>query len=149
MRSQPYTRGRTVSTLRPWQAGSLACADGQEAAARSCAQQHNDSSTDECTHRWVVAPARRAHKRATHDARRRQQQAADPRVRSVHGWSSNMACGRSRHVDRRYFKVRELAFEGVLRVEHIDTKLNPADLLTKSLKKEAHVAHRARALNLP
>ena len=42
------------------------------------------------------------------------------------------SCHRSRHVDRRYFKVRELAYEGHLRVEHIDTKLNSADLLKPS-----------------
>ena len=43
------------------------------------------------------------------------------------------SCHRSRHVDRRYFKVRELYFAGQLRVEHIDTKLNVADILTKPL----------------
>jgi len=59
------------------------------------------------------------------------------------------SCHRSRHVDRRYFKVRELAFEGELRVEHIDTKLNSADLLTKPLEQESFDRHRARLLNLP
>ena len=59
------------------------------------------------------------------------------------------SCHRSRHVDRRYFKVRELAFEGHLHVEHIDTKANSADLLTKTLDVETHTKHRARLLNLP
>ena len=58
------------------------------------------------------------------------------------------SCHRSRHVDRRYFKVRELAYEGHLRVEHIDTKLNSADLLTKSLGPELYHTHRARLMNL-
>ena len=56
------------------------------------------------------------------------------------------SCHRSRHVDRRYFKVRELAFEGVLRVVHVATKLNVADLLTKPLDLAAFVTHRATIL---
>jgi hypothetical protein len=55
------------------------------------------------------------------------------------------SCHRSRHVDRRYFKVRELAAEGVLRVEHIDTN---SDLLTKTLSLPMFEAHRKRLLNL-
>ena len=58
------------------------------------------------------------------------------------------SCHRSRHVDRRYFKVRELAYEGVLRVEHIDTALNSSDLLTKPLKWASFETHRKRMLNL-
>jgi hypothetical protein len=54
------------------------------------------------------------------------------------------SCHRSRHVDRRYFKVRELYFAGHLRVEHIDTKLNVADILTKPLDSLAFMRHRAR-----
>ena len=51
-------------------------------------------------------------------------------------------------MDRRFFKVRELAYEGVLRVEHIDTKLNASDLLTKPLPYLLFEAHRRRVLNL-
>ena len=58
------------------------------------------------------------------------------------------SCHRSRHVDRRYFKVRELCFEGQLRVEHIDTKLNSSDLLTKPLPLPTFLAHRKRLMNL-
>ena len=58
------------------------------------------------------------------------------------------SCHRSRHVDRRYFKVRELAFEGQLRVEHIDTKLNSSDLLTKPLPLPVFMQHRRRLMNL-
>ena len=43
------------------------------------------------------------------------------------------SCHRSRHVDRRYFKVRELVGTGELVVQHIPTAENPADLLTKPL----------------
>ncbi len=59
------------------------------------------------------------------------------------------SCHRSRHVDRRYFKVRELAAEGVLRVESIDTLRNSSDLLTKPLEIAKYSVHRARLLNLP
>ena len=52
------------------------------------------------------------------------------------------SCHRSRHVDRRYFKVRELSALGELYVHHIDTADNPADLLTKPLDVEAFRKHR-------
>ena len=56
------------------------------------------------------------------------------------------SCHRSRHVDRRYFKVRELAAQGEIAVEHVNTALNTADVLTKSLPADAFVRHRATAL---
>ena len=59
------------------------------------------------------------------------------------------SCHRSRHVDRRYFKVRELTFSGELRVEHVDTKKNTADILTKPLDYEAFSRHRASLFGYP
>ena len=59
------------------------------------------------------------------------------------------SCHRSRHVDRRYFKVRELTFSGELRVEHVDTKKNTADILTKPLEYEAFARHRASLFGYP
>ena len=53
------------------------------------------------------------------------------------------SCHRSRHVDRRYFKVRELVYAGHLKVEHIETDKNWADLLTKSLDEAAYLRHRS------
>jgi len=41
------------------------------------------------------------------------------------------SCHRSRHVLRRYFKVRELVAEGLIEVRWVDTKSNLADLLSK------------------
>ena len=41
------------------------------------------------------------------------------------------SCQRSRHVERRYLKVRELVFEGEIEVRWVDTKENLADLLSK------------------
>ena len=42
------------------------------------------------------------------------------------------SCDRSRHVQRRYFKVRELVAEGEIEVRHIDTHENVSDILTKN-----------------
>ena len=58
------------------------------------------------------------------------------------------SCHRSRHVDRRYFKVRELEALGTLRAEHISTHDNSADLLTKPLEASKFKQHRRRLLNL-
>ena len=41
------------------------------------------------------------------------------------------SCNRSRHVQRRYFKVRELVASGEVDVRWIDTNENPSDLLSK------------------
>jgi hypothetical protein len=57
------------------------------------------------------------------------------------------SCHRSRHVDRRYFKVRELVAEGLLRVEHVNTKENSSDILTKVIDVAAHNKHTATLLN--
>ena len=58
------------------------------------------------------------------------------------------SCHRSRHVDRRYFKVRELSYAGVLRVEHIDTADNSADILTKPLKADSFYKHASHLMNM-
>jgi len=55
---------------------------------------------------------------------------------------------RSRHVDWRYFKVREYFFDKVLRVEHVPTADNPADLLTKALPFESFAKHAATLLGM-
>ena len=41
------------------------------------------------------------------------------------------SCNRSRHVLRRYLKVRELVAEGAIKVEWVETKENLSDLLSK------------------
>ena len=43
------------------------------------------------------------------------------------------SCHRSRHVDRRFFKVRELVFAGAIKVEYVPTEDNPADILISRL----------------
>jgi hypothetical protein len=42
------------------------------------------------------------------------------------------SCQRSRHVERRYLKIRELVAAGVIEVKFIPTADNPADIFTKS-----------------
>ena len=58
------------------------------------------------------------------------------------------SCHRSRHVDRRFFKVRELEAMEVLQVEHVPTADNRADLLTKALDVEAFLRHRNSLMNV-
>ena len=58
------------------------------------------------------------------------------------------SCNRSRHVDRRFFKVRELECEGIVTVKHVPTDDNVADILTKALPIDAFSRHRAALLNL-
>ena len=53
----------------------------------------------------------------------------------------------SRHVDRKMFKMRELRGAGVVRVQHIPTEQNPADLFTKVLGRQLFEKHRATVLN--
>ena len=49
--------------------------------------------------------------------------------------------GGAHHVDRRYFKVRELQALGEVHVEHVDTALNSADVLTKPISRELFDRH--------
>ena len=58
------------------------------------------------------------------------------------------SCHKSRHVDRRYFKVRELSYAGELEVIHVPTAENVSDVLTKPLERAAFEKHRRRLLNL-
>jgi hypothetical protein len=57
------------------------------------------------------------------------------------------SCHRSRHVDRRYFKVRELQALGDLVVAHVPTADNASDLLTKPLDLAAFLKHRKALMN--
>jgi len=51
------------------------------------------------------------------------------------------SCHRSRHILRRYLKIRELVSEQHIRVEYVNTTENAADLLTKALDRETHWRH--------
>ena len=56
------------------------------------------------------------------------------------------SCHRSRHVDRRFFKVRECEAAGLLKVHYVPTDANVADLLTKGLPLPTFRRHRAATL---
>ena len=51
------------------------------------------------------------------------------------------SCQRSRHVERRYLKVRELVHSGDIVVRYRSTDLNHADLLTKPLDADNFKRH--------
>ena len=51
------------------------------------------------------------------------------------------SCNKSRHIDRRFFKVRELEAAGVLVTRHVPTEDNAADMLTKHLPYDVFQRH--------
>eukprot|EP00965_Chrysotila_dentata_P149900 4950640-Pleurochrysis_carterae.AAC.1 len=51
------------------------------------------------------------------------------------------SCQRSRHVDRRDWKVREYVAHGLIEVRKIHTDDNMADVFTKSLPPAVHYKH--------
>ena len=56
---------------------------------------------------------------------------------------------RSKHIDIRYFFVREKVAEGVVELEGINTTDNVADILTKNLERGAFEKHRDTMLGIP
>ena len=53
----------------------------------------------------------------------------------------------SRHVDRKLFKMRELRGASIVKVSHVPTENNPADLFTKILGRSTFEKHRATVMN--
>ena len=51
------------------------------------------------------------------------------------------SCKRSRHIERRYLKVRELVADGEIVVKHDPSKENHADMFTKPLDFEEFNSH--------
>ena len=56
------------------------------------------------------------------------------------------SCQRSRHIERRFLKIREWVAEGHIKVVYCPTADNPSDMLTKPLPAEVFEKHR-RALS--
>jgi len=54
------------------------------------------------------------------------------------GWSVG---GRTRHIDVRYFFLRELKEKGIAKVEWVQSQNNPSDLFTKNLNSEMFRKH--------
>ena len=67
--------------------------------------------------------------------------------RDSHSWPTPSSAQNSRHVDRKLFKMRELRGAGEVTVDHVPTELNPADLMTKILKRQVFEKHRRTVLN--
>jgi len=59
------------------------------------------------------------------------------------------SCQRSRHIERRYLKIRELVAEGHIEVRYVATAENASDLLTKPLAKDLFDKHRATLSGQP
>ena len=55
------------------------------------------------------------------------------------------SCQRSRHIERRYLRIRELVAQGDIAVKYVNTEDNHADLLTKPLERVVFQKH-SRAL---
>jgi len=58
-----------------------------------------------------------------------------------------LSSGRSRHIDVRHHFLRELVKEQTIKIEHVDTSLQHADVLTKPLDTRAFRVHRDFLLN--
>ena len=57
------------------------------------------------------------------------------------------SCQRSRHIERRYLKVRELVAQGDIVVKYRETSENPADMLTKPLDAATFRKHAATLMS--
>ena len=55
---------------------------------------------------------------------------------------------RVKHIERRWFKVRELVEQAAVAVEHVATAVNVADIFTKPLDRTLFIAHRDKLLNM-
>ena len=51
------------------------------------------------------------------------------------------SCQRSRHIERRYLKVRELVAQGEIVVKFVESASNHSDILTKPLDRDAFQRH--------
>ena len=56
---------------------------------------------------------------------------------------------RSRHINRRWFKIREFRFTGEIDTRGIPTDDNPADMFTKALARVKFLKFKALAMQLP
>ena len=61
--------------------------------------------------------------------------------------NSPSSSGRSRHIDVRHHFLRELVKEQTIKIEHVETSLQHADVLTKPLDTRAFRMHRDFLLN--
>ena len=55
---------------------------------------------------------------------------------------------RTKHIERRHFKIRELVEEAAIRVKYISSRHNIADIFTKPLDKKLFVELRDKLMNM-
>ena len=62
---------------------------------------------------------------------------------------NSKSCVRTRHIERRYLKIRELIDAGHIEVKYVNTVDNTADLLTKALPTKDFERHKDAILIAP
>ena len=62
---------------------------------------------------------------------------------------NSKSCVRTRHIERRYLKIRELIDAGHIEVRYVNTVDNTADLLTKALPTKDFERHKDAILVAP
>ena len=67
-------------------------------------------------------------------------------VALAHDYVSN---SKTKHIERRHLKIRELVLDAILRVQYVASKDNIADIFTKPLDKKTFIPLRTKLLNLP
>ena len=60
-----------------------------------------------------------------------------------------LANERTKHIERRHLKIRELVLDAILRIQYIASADNIADIFTKPLDKKTFIPLRTKLLNLP
>ena len=55
---------------------------------------------------------------------------------------------RTKHIERRHFKVRELVQDAAIRVKYVASRLNIADIFTKALDKKQFLELRKKLMNM-
>ena len=59
------------------------------------------------------------------------------------------SCVRTRHIERRFLKIRELVEDGHIELKYVNTPDNHADVLTKALPRADYERHKDAILETP
>ena len=55
---------------------------------------------------------------------------------------------RTKHIERRHLKIRELVQNSIVKVKYVSTHLNVADIFTKPLDKKLFMTHRDKLFGI-
>ncbi|KAE8184630.1 hypothetical protein CF336_g7723, partial [Tilletia laevis] len=61
---------------------------------------------------------------------------------AIHNITNPVSNGLSRHIERKYLSTREHQERGLVKVQYINTRVNPADVFTKPLAPATFIQHR-------